>query len=58
MFKPALHQRQQFFIFNATKICHFKGKYSEMKKYPSCLGNISEDFSANNMKKRGVNGYV
>ena len=29
-----------------------------MKKYPSCLGNISEDFSANNMKKRGVNGYV
>ena len=23
-----------------------------------CLGNISGDFSANNMKKKGLNGYV
>ena len=29
-----------------------------MRKYPLCLGNISRDFSANNMKKAGLNGYV
>ena len=30
-----------------------------MNKYPSCLGNISKDFTANNMKKKtGLNGYV
>ena len=29
------------------------------KKHPLCLGNISGDFSANNMKKKtGLNGYV
>ena len=28
------------------------------KKYPSCLRNISKDFTANNMKKTGLNGYV
>ena len=26
--------------------------------YPLCLGNISGDFSAINMKKAGLNGYV
>ena len=29
-----------------------------MKKYPLLLGNISKDFTANNMKKTGLNGYV
>ena len=26
--------------------------------YPLCLGNISKDFSLNNMKKTGLKGYV
>ena len=29
-----------------------------MKKYSLCFGNISGDFSANNIKKTGLNGYV
>ena len=41
-----------FLFVNATKICQFKAKYCEIKKYPLCLGNISGDFSANNMKKK------
>ena len=36
----------------------FKAKDSEIKKNPLCLGNISEDFSANNMKKTELNGCV
>ena len=40
-----------FLFANATKIYHFKANYSEIKNYPFCLGNISGDFSANNMKR-------
>ena len=35
-----------------------KAKDSEIKKYFLCLGNISGNFSANNMKKIGLNGCV
>ena len=31
----------------------FKAKQSEIKPYPLCLGNISKDFTADNMKKQG-----
>ena len=47
-----------FLFVNTTKLHQFKAKYSEIKKYPLCLGNISKDFTANNMKKVGLNGYV
>ena len=44
---------------NATKIYQFKANDSEIKKYLLCLGNISKDFTANNMKKKPrLNGYV
>ena len=43
-----------FLFANATKIYQFKAKDSEIKKYPHCLGNISEDFSANNIKKNRI----
>ena len=39
-------------------IYQFKAKDSEKKIYTLCLGNISGDFSANNMKKTGLNGCV
>ena len=29
-----------FLFVNATKIYQFKGKYSQIKPYPLCLGNI------------------
>ena len=49
------YNRSNSFIFvNATKVHQFKGKMSEIKKYPLCLGNISGDFLASNMKKTGL----
>ena len=42
-----------FFLFvNSTKIYQFKVKGSETKPYPLCLGSISKDFTAKNMKSR------
>ena len=46
-----------FLFVNATKIYQFKAKRFWNKKYPLCSENIS-DFSANNMKQRGLNGCV
>ena len=45
------HGSNSFLFTNATKIYQFKAKESEIKKYLLCLGNISVDFSANNIKK-------
>ena len=36
----------------ATKRNQFKAKSSEIKDYTLCLGNISKDFTSNNMKKK------
>ena len=36
---------------NGTEIYKFKSKYSEIVTSPLCLGNISKDCSADNMKK-------
>ena len=35
---------------NATKIYRLNAKDSEIKDYTQCLGNISKDFSINNIK--------
>ena len=43
---------------NSTEIYKFKANYSAMVASPLCLGNISKDWSINNMKKTGFNGYV
>ena len=37
---------------------HFKAKDSEIRPYPLCLGNISNDFTIDNMKKTGLKGYA
>ena len=31
---------------------------SEIRKYTSCLENISKDFTSANINKTGLNGYV
>ena len=31
---------------------HFKAQKAEIKDYTLCLGNISKDFTINNMKKK------
>ena len=52
-FVLSLHYNQSngFLFANATKIYQFKAKDSEIKDYTLCLGNISEEFTINNMKK-------
>ena len=42
----------------ATEIYKFKAKDSEIVATPLCLGNISKDFSVENMKKAGLSGYI
>ena len=36
----------------------FKAKDSEIKPYPLCLGNISKDFTLDNVKNAGLKGSV
>ena len=43
-----------FLFVNATKIYQFKAKDSKIKDYALLLGNISEYFRINNMKKTGL----
>ena len=35
------------------KKCQFKTKYSELKDYALSLGNISKDFTIDNVEKQG-----
>ena len=43
---------------NGKEIYKFKAKDSEIVAAPLCLGKISKDWSADNLKKTGFNGYV
>ena len=45
-----------FLFVNATKIYQFKVKNSEIKDCALCLGNISKDYTNNNMKNTGLKG--
>ena len=47
-----------YLFVNGTEIYKFKAKDSEIVPSPLCLGNISKDWSADNMKKNGFTGYV
>ena len=41
-----------------TEIIKLKAKDSEILAYSLCLGNISKDWSHDNIKKTGLKGYV
>ena len=59
-FSLSLHYNEpksQLFV-NGTEINIFKAKDSEIVASPLCLGNISKDWSTDNMRKTGFNGYV
>ena len=43
---------------NGTEIIKFEAKDSEVVATPLCLANTSKDWSVDNMKKTGLNGYV
>ena len=47
-----------YLFVNGTKIYKFKAKDSEIVVGLTCLGNISKDWSVDNMKRTGINGYV
>ena len=47
-----------YILDNGTEIHKFKTKYSEIIASPICLGNISRDFSIDNIKKTKLNGCV
>ena len=47
-----------FLFVNGQEIVKFKAKDSKIVASPLSLGNFSKNWSADNMKKTGVNGYV
>ena len=47
-----------YLFVNGKEIAKFKTKDSEIVVSPLCLGNISKDWSTDNMEKTGLNGYV
>ena len=53
MFCLSLHYNgaNSYLFVNGTEIVKFKAKDSEINPYELCLGNISIDWSLDNMKK-------
>ena len=47
-----------YLFVNGTEIIKFKAKDSMIIPNNLCLGNVSTDFSASNMKKTRFNGYI
>ena len=47
-----------YLFVNGTEIYKFKAKDSEIVPALLCLGNISKDWSAHNMKRTWFTGYV
>ena len=43
-----------FLFVNAKQVYQFKAKTSEIKDYALCLGNISKDFTINNLKRNRI----
>ena len=58
MFKFTLQSGKWLLIVNGTEIYKFKAKDSQIVPSPLCLGNISKDWSTDNMKRTGFTGYV
>ena len=52
------NESNSFLFVNAAKIYQYKSEVSEIKPYIPCLGNISKDFTMDNMRKTGLNGVV
>ena len=47
-----------YLFVNGTEIIKFKAKDSKIVATPLCLGNISKDWSEDNIWKKGFIGYV
>ena len=51
-------QWSKYLFLNGTEIIKLKSKDSEIVATPLRLGNISKNWSVDNMKKTWFNGYV
>ena len=60
LFCLSLHYNgpNSYLFVNGTEIYKFKVKDSEIVLSPLCLGNISKDWSTDNLKRTGFNGYI
>ena len=47
-----------YLFVNGTEIIKYQAKDSEIPATQLCLGNITKEFSEDNTKKTGLNGYV
>ena len=47
-----------YLFVNSKEIYKLKKKDSTIVAAPLCLGKISKDWSVDNMKRTGFNGYV
>ena len=47
-----------YVFVNGREIYKFKAKDSEILATPICLGNISKNWTLDNIKKTALNGYV
>ena len=47
-----------YLFINGTEIIKFKAQNLMIVPNNLCLGNVSGDFSASNMKKTGFSGYI
>ena len=59
-FRLSMHcnETNSYLFVNGIEIIKFKAKDSEIVATPLCLGNISKDWSVDNMKRTGFTGYV
>ena len=48
------NEANSYLFFNGKEIHKFKAKVSEIVATPLCLGNISKDWSVDNMKKNWI----
>ena len=51
--RKSLHYKESnsFLFVNATKVYHFKAKDPEINDYKLGLGNVTKDFTINNIEK-------
>ena len=55
---PHYNGANSYLFDNGAEIQKFKAKDSEILVGPICLGNISKDWSVDNMTRTGFTGYV
>ena len=58
LFNFALQWGKSYLFVNGAEIYKLKAKDSEILVGPICLGNISKDWSVDNMKRTGFTDYV